>query len=159
MSAAAVISRRTPRQRRNQALLQVASLPALPRRATESHRNPPAAPALTARALLALLRLYQRTLSRALPVVTLGRCGCRFSPTCSHYAADAIRTHGALAGTGLALVRLAKCTPLHPGGFDPVPASLKLRRPRPFSRRARPVCLLPAQEGRHRSEIEPSGDC
>ena len=82
------------------------------------------------RALVALIRLYQRTLSPALPVITMGRCGCRFSPTCSHYAADAIRTHGALAGAGLALVRLAKCTPLHPGGFDPVPP----RRPRPVCR-------------------------
>jgi putative membrane protein insertion efficiency factor len=77
--------------------------------------------ALPARTLLVLIRLYQRTISRALPVVTLGRCGCRFAPTCSHYAAEAIQTHGALAGVTLALIRLAKCTPLHPGGFDPVP--------------------------------------
>jgi len=76
---------------------------------------------LPASALLVLIRVYQRTLSPVLPVLTLGRCGCRFSPTCSHYAADAIRTHGALAGSGLALVRLIKCTPLHPGGHDPVP--------------------------------------
>jgi len=77
--------------------------------------------ALPAGALLFLIRIYQRTVSPALPVLTLGRCGCRFSPTCSHYAAEAIRTHGALAGTALAAVRLVKCTPLHPGGFDPVP--------------------------------------
>jgi len=76
---------------------------------------------LPALALIGLIRVYQRTLSPALPVLTLGRCGCRFSPTCSHYAAEAIRTHGALAGTALAVARLAKCTPLHPGGFDPVP--------------------------------------
>jgi hypothetical protein len=83
--------------------------------------------ALPAAALLFFIRLYQRTLSPALPVLTLGRCGCRFSPTCSHYAAEAIRTHGALAGSALAAVRLVKCTPLHPGGFDPVP-------PRPVPR-------------------------
>lgn len=71
--------------------------------------------------LLALIRVYQRTLSPVLPIVTLGRCACRFAPTCSHYAAEAVRTHGALAGGWLALRRLAKCTPLHPGGFDPVP--------------------------------------
>ncbi len=76
---------------------------------------------LPAAALLLLIKLYQRVLSPALPVLTLGRCGCRFSPTCSHYAAEAIRTHGALGGLALAAIRLVKCTPLHPGGFDPVP--------------------------------------
>ncbi len=82
---------------------------------------------LTARALLVAIRLYQRTLSPALPIITLGRCGCRFHPTCSHYAAEAIQAHGALAGLTLAVTRLAKCTPLHPGGFDPVPVTLKPR--------------------------------
>jgi uncharacterized protein len=76
---------------------------------------------LPARALLLIIWIYQRTLSPALPVITLGRCGCRFSPTCSHYAAEAVQIHGALAGTWLAAKRLGKCTPLHPGGFDPVP--------------------------------------
>lgn len=92
--------------------------------------TPPASPAtsawrflarLPAGVLVIFLRIYQRTLSPVLPVITLGRCGCRFSPTCSHYAVDAIRTHGALAGLRLAAIRLVKCTPLHPGGFDPVP--------------------------------------
>ncbi|MBL9209686.1 MAG: membrane protein insertion efficiency factor YidD, partial [Opitutaceae bacterium] len=59
--------------------------------------------------------------------LTAGACGCRFSPTCSHYAAEAIRTHGAVVGVGLAAIRLVKCTPLHPGGVDPVPP----RRTRP----------------------------
>lgn len=76
---------------------------------------------LPAAALLLLIRVYQRTLSPALPVLTMGQCGCRFSPTCSHYAAEAIRTHGALHGAALAAIRLVKCTPLHPGGLDPVP--------------------------------------
>lgn len=83
-------------------------------------------------ALLGVIRLYQRTLSPLLPVLTVGACGCRFSPTCSHYAADAIRTHGALTGSVLSVIRLLKCTPLHPGGFDPVPA----RRTRPRCERA-----------------------
>ncbi len=87
---------------------------------------------LPARALLALLWLYQRLLSPVLPVVTGGACGCRFSPTCSHYAVDAIRRHGAIAGGFLTVRRLLKCTPLHPGGFDPVPVSLH----RPVCRRA-----------------------
>lgn len=76
---------------------------------------------LPAWTLLAAIRLYQRTLSPALPVLTLGGCGCRFAPTCSHYAAEAVRTHGAGRGAWLALRRLMRCTPLHPGGFDPVP--------------------------------------
>ena len=94
---------------------------------------------LPAAALVLLIRGYQRTLGPALPVLTLGRCGCRFAPTCSHYAAEAIRTHGALAGVKLALVRLIKCTPLHPGGFDPVPAA----RSRPRCTRASLSPLAP----------------
>jgi putative membrane protein insertion efficiency factor len=57
-------------------------------------------------------------------------CGCRFAPTCSEYAAEAVQTHGILAGGWLAARRLAKCTPFHPGGPDPVPAG------RPCCRRA-----------------------
>ena len=82
-----------------------------------------------ARALLVLIRIYQRTLSPMLPVFFGSTCGCRFSPTCSHYAADAIRAHGVVVGILFASIRLVKCTPLHPGGFDPVPP-----------RRARPQC-------------------
>ena len=78
--------------------------------------------ALPARALLGVIWLYQRTLSPALPAVFGSACGCRFSPTCSHYAAEALRTHGFFGGAWLALRRVMKCTPLHPGGLDPVPA-------------------------------------
>jgi putative membrane protein insertion efficiency factor len=84
---------------------------------------------LPARGLLLLIRVYQRFLSPALPAIFGSTCGCRFAPTCSHYAAEAIRTHGAIAGVILAAIRLVKCTPLHPGGYDPVPA-----------RRGRPRC-------------------
>ncbi|MDQ4005043.1 MAG: membrane protein insertion efficiency factor YidD [Actinomycetota bacterium] len=46
---------------------------------------------------------------------------CRFHPTCSAYAAEAIRTHGAIRGSGLAVWRVLRCSPLTPGGLDPVP--------------------------------------
>lgn len=45
---------------------------------------------------------------------------CRFEPTCSQYASDAVARYGMLQGLGLAVVRLMKCHPLHPGGEDPV---------------------------------------
>lgn len=76
---------------------------------------------LPARALLGLVWLYQRTLSPALPALFGPACGCRFTPTCSHYAAEAIRAHGAIVGAWLAMRRLVRCTPLSAGGFDPVP--------------------------------------
>jgi len=71
--------------------------------------------------LLALIAAYQRWVSPTLPVVTLGKCACRFAPSCSHYAAEAVATHGALRGAWLAVRRLVKCGPWHPGGYDPVP--------------------------------------
>jgi putative membrane protein insertion efficiency factor len=77
--------------------------------------------ALPAKVLLGLIRVYQLALSPVLPVVFGPNCGCRFHPTCSHYAAGAVRTHGAFRGSLLAAWRLLKCTPLHPGGLDPVP--------------------------------------
>jgi hypothetical protein len=76
---------------------------------------------LPASVLLTCIWVYQRTLSPVIPAVFGPTCGCRFHPTCSHYAAEAVRRHGAFRGAALAVVRLLKCTPLHPGGLDPVP--------------------------------------
>lgn len=67
--------------------------------------------------LLLLLRAYQTAIS---PL--LGR-NCRFYPSCSAYAVEAIRVHGAAKGSLLAGKRLCKCHPWHPGGFDPVPGT------------------------------------
>ncbi len=79
---------------------------------------------LPARAASGLVRAYQLTVSPALAVINPG-CGCRFTPTCSHYAIGALQEHGLFAGTALTFHRLSKCAPWHPGGLDPVPA----RRP------------------------------
>lgn len=64
---------------------------------------------------LGLIKLYQHTLSRVLPHV------CRFQPTCSQYAFEAIKKYGFLRGTWLAAKRIARCNPLCEGGYDPVP--------------------------------------
>lgn len=76
---------------------------------------------LPVRVLDAALWLYQRTLSPALNLLN-PHGGCRFTPTCSCYAREALRAHGLFAGIGLTVTRLAKCGPWHPGGEDPVPA-------------------------------------
>lgn len=67
------------------------------------------------RLLIALLRGYKRWLSPLLGP------RCRFAPSCSEYAMQAIALHGATRGGWLAARRIARCHPLHPGGHDPVP--------------------------------------
>lgn len=64
--------------------------------------------------LVSAIRIYQRYISRWTP------SACRFYPTCSEYAAQAILRHGTLRGLGLAVKRLCRCHPFHPGGYDPV---------------------------------------
>ena len=76
------------------------------------------------RALLILIRAYQLALSPLklllpAPPVT-GGC-CRYHPSCSQYAAEAVARHGVARGAWLAGRRLARCHPWHAGGFDPVP--------------------------------------
>jgi hypothetical protein len=66
-------------------------------------------------ALLALIRGYQYAVRPMLGA------NCRFAPSCSDYARDAIERHGALKGGWLALRRVLRCHPYHPGGYDPVP--------------------------------------
>ena len=82
---------------------------------------------LPARAASGLVWVYQRTVSPAL-TAAFPTCGCRFAPTCSHYAREALREHGFLAGLTLTVIRLAKCGPWHPGGEDPVPPAAVTRR-------------------------------
>jgi len=67
-----------------------------------------------ARVLIAPIRFYQRFISPALPPT------CRYAPSCSAYAVTALREHGALRGSWLAIRRLARCHPWHEGGWDPV---------------------------------------
>lgn len=74
-------------------------------------------------AVLALLRFYRRVLS---PLK--GTASCRFHPTCSAYAIEAIELHGVLKGGALAVRRVLKCHPLHPGGYDPVPGHREPQR-------------------------------
>ena len=66
------------------------------------------------RAFLLLITLYQRWVS------PLFAPACRFDPSCSQYACEAIERYGALRGCGMACFRLLKCHPFHPGGCDPV---------------------------------------
>lgn len=65
---------------------------------------------------LLMIRGYQMTLSRLLPDNT-----CRFYPSCSHYAYQAIYKYGALRGVPMAIWRVLRCNPFNPGGYDPVP--------------------------------------
>ncbi len=81
-----------------------------------------------------LLRLYQHSFS-----IFLGPC-CRFTPSCSSYAYGSIERFGITEGTRLALKRLIKCHPFHPGGYDPVPTA---------PMHTHPACHLPAdRQGR-----------
>ena len=79
----------------------------------------------TAGARLVVLPIvaYRRWISPALPA------RCRFYPSCSAYALEAVAIHGAIRGTGLAIWRLLRCHPFHPGGFDPVPPRPEHRHP------------------------------
>jgi uncharacterized protein len=84
------------------------SVPATDATSAGTRRSP------LARLLLGLLALYRATAAMRTP-------RCRFLPTCSTYAVEAVRSHGALRGTWLAVRRVGRCHPWNLGGFDPVP--------------------------------------
>lgn len=65
--------------------------------------------------LIASINFYRCYLSPLFPP------SCRFQPTCSQYAIEAITVHGSLKGSFLAIKRIFRCHPFHPGGYDPVP--------------------------------------
>ncbi len=70
---------------------------------------------LPRQAVTGLIKIYQKLVSPAMGP------NCRFQPTCSAYALEAVQTHGVFRGGWLAAKRIGKCHPLHPGGYDPVP--------------------------------------
>jgi putative membrane protein insertion efficiency factor len=80
------------------------------------------------------IRLYQQAIS------PLRLPSCRYQPTCSHYAVEALERFGVLRGGWLAVRRLLRCHPLHPGGHDPVPP-----RVRPDARPVAPPVVLPGR--------------
>ncbi len=65
--------------------------------------------------LLGIITFYRKCISPLKPAT------CRFYPTCSTYAYEAVKKYGAIKGTKLAVKRILKCHPFHPGGYDPVP--------------------------------------
>ncbi|OLO42491.1 membrane protein insertion efficiency factor YidD [Alkalihalophilus pseudofirmus] len=65
--------------------------------------------------LMSIIHIYQKVISPLKPPT------CRFHPTCSHYGLESIKRFGALKGGLLTIIRILKCHPFHPGGFDPVP--------------------------------------
>ena len=67
------------------------------------------------RFLMVLIRFYRARISPYMPPA------CRYQPTCSQYALEAVEKYGAFKGAWLALKRLLRCNPFHPGGYDPVP--------------------------------------
>lgn len=65
--------------------------------------------------LIGLIRVYRLLISPLFPP------SCRFQPTCSQYALDAVQTFGTIRGSWMAIKRILRCHPFHPGGYDPVP--------------------------------------
>lgn len=75
--------------------------------------------------LIFLVRLYRWTLSPVLGALFGPNGGCRYTPSCSKYALEAIQRHGAIPGSWLAVKRICRCNPLGGCGHDPVPSDVK----------------------------------
>ena len=69
--------------------------------------------------IILFFRFYQKVISPMFPP------SCRFNPTCSNYGIEAVQEHGGLKGGYMAIKRILKCHPFHPGGYDPVPLDPK----------------------------------
>ncbi|ARA71025.1 membrane protein insertion efficiency factor YidD [Pasteurella multocida] len=77
---------------------------------------------LSSKILIGLIRVYQVVIS---PLIGPR---CRFTPTCSCYGIEAVKTHGAIKGSWLTLKRILKCHPLNAGGYDPVPPKINNKK-------------------------------
>lgn len=92
---------------------------------TTEGRLAEARPSAAAWLLITLISLYRRFVSPLLGP------RCRFYPSCSAYGLEAVQKHGALRGSWLAVRRIGRCHPFHPGGVDPVPPAMHGRSSRP----------------------------
>ena len=109
-----------------QTFLSVQNLTALDKPAQTGMSVPPWRAIFTAPFLL-LIKIYQRAISPALHALAGPNAGCRFYPSCSCYAAEALRAHGVPRGLALAAWRLARCNPFNAGGVDLVPPARDAR--------------------------------
>lgn len=82
-------------------------------------------PGIVARAGMAAVRFYQFFITKPLHLLLGPGAGCRFEPTCSAYAYEAIRVHGFFKGCFLGMWRILRCNPFCEGGYDPVPERRK----------------------------------
>jgi putative membrane protein insertion efficiency factor len=93
---------------------------------------PSARPVLSLRGVLCfLIQLYRHTLSPAQTFLFGAQTGCRFTPTCSQYALEAIEQHGAATGSLLVMKRICRCHPFAACGHDPVPRAPATFHPHP----------------------------
>ncbi len=96
--------------------------------------------------IIFMIRAYRLTISPAQAVLFGATGGCRFTPTCSQYALEAVREHGALAGGALAAKRICRCHPWGASGHDPVPGRSAV------SRRQTKAELFKAESGKQKAE-------